>query len=173
MKVFVIGGKSGSGKGHVANLIKKYYDSKNEKTIITEFSKYLKLYAYEMLNYQGTQAKPRKFLQEMGEKIRNDINQEFLINRMKEDILVYQPFYENIVIADARRILEMEAMKSYYLRCYTIYISSNKENKLTPEEKNHITETELDGYNEYDFELEYVDDEQIKNDVYQMLEKIK
>ena len=42
MRIFVIAGKSGSGKNTTAKLIKKYYDTKGQKTIITEFSKYLK-----------------------------------------------------------------------------------------------------------------------------------
>ena len=50
MRLFVIGGKSGSGKSTLAKLIKEHYNKLGEKTIITEFSKYLKLYAYEMIS---------------------------------------------------------------------------------------------------------------------------
>ena len=42
MRLFVIGGKSGSGKSALAKLIKEHYNKLEEKTIITEFSKYLK-----------------------------------------------------------------------------------------------------------------------------------
>ena len=40
MRLFVIGGKSGSGKSALAKLIKEHYNKLGEKTIITEFSKY-------------------------------------------------------------------------------------------------------------------------------------
>ena len=39
MKVFLVGGKSGSGKNEVARLIEEYYTYKLKKCAITEFSK--------------------------------------------------------------------------------------------------------------------------------------
>ena len=67
MTIFLIAGKSGSGKSTVAKIIKDYYEEKKQKTIITQYSKYLKIYAKEMLGWNGDdQKKPREFLQEMG-----------------------------------------------------------------------------------------------------------
>ena len=60
-------------------IIKKYYDTKGQKTMITEFSKYLKMYAYEFLGSYDESNKPRKFLQELGDEVRK-INNDFLIN---------------------------------------------------------------------------------------------
>ena len=130
MRIFVIAGKSGSGKNTTAKLIKKYYDTKGQKTIITEFSKYLKMYAYEFLGSYDESNKPRKFLQKLGDEVRK-INNDFLINRLKEDIEVYKMFYDNVVICDARLINEIEAMKEYYLNCTSIHLASNKENNVT------------------------------------------
>ena len=44
MKIFLISGKSQSGKGEVARIIKNYYNQKHQKSIITEYSKYIKLF---------------------------------------------------------------------------------------------------------------------------------
>jgi len=43
MRIFLVAGKAGSGKGEVAKLIKEYYIYKLESCIITEYSKYLKV----------------------------------------------------------------------------------------------------------------------------------
>ena len=70
MKIYLVAGKSGSGKGEVANIISEYYLANGKKTLITEFSKYIKMYAREVINWDGTNPKPRKFLQNLGVTIR-------------------------------------------------------------------------------------------------------
>ena len=86
MKIFVVGGKSGSGKNEVAKMIEEYYIYNLKKCVITEFSKYLKVFAKELTDWDGvSQAKPRDFLQEFGEVIRN-YDKSFCTKRMIEDI---------------------------------------------------------------------------------------
>lgn len=71
MKIFVVGGKSGSGKGEVAKFINEFYIYKLKKCVITEYSKYLKEFAKELTDWDGISSnKPRDFLQEFGSKIR-------------------------------------------------------------------------------------------------------
>mgnify|MGYP000236762613 len=64
-------------------------------------------------------------------------------------------------------------MKEYYLNCTSIHLASNKENNLTEEQKNHKTELELDAYPYFDYNIEYVFDEQLECDVKKMLEEVK
>ena len=47
MRIFLVAGSAGSGKGEVAKLIKEYYIYKLENCVITEYSKYLKLFVEE------------------------------------------------------------------------------------------------------------------------------
>ena len=49
MKIFVVGGKSGSGKNEVAKMIEEFYTYKLKKCVVTEFSKYIKLFAKELI----------------------------------------------------------------------------------------------------------------------------
>ncbi|MBR1416668.1 MAG: hypothetical protein IJ572_02500 [Bacilli bacterium] len=172
MRLFIIGGKANVGKNTLAKYIKEYYDEKDEKSIITEYSKYVKLMANEMIDWYGKK-KPRLFLQNLGEEIRKTIDPNIFIERMKEDILIYQKYYNNIIICDARLIPELTLMKTKYSKCYTIHLISKRENNLTNEEKNHITETEFDNYKNFDFELENNSLDELKNKVYEMLDKIK
>ena len=106
-----------------------------EKTIITEFSKYLKLYAYEMISWPwDLEHKPRLFLQNMGEKVRREFGYDFFIKRVFDDIEIFKDYFDNVVIDDARLVEEIKESKFRYLDCITIYIESNEDNGLTEEE---------------------------------------
>ena len=90
MKIFVVGGKSGSGKGEVAKMIEEYYIYKLKKAVVTEFSKYLKNFAKELTDWDGvSQRKPRDFLQQFGSKIR-EYDKYFFTKRMIEDVNIYE-----------------------------------------------------------------------------------
>jgi len=172
MKLFIIGGKAGSGKNTLAKYIKEFYDNKNEKSIITEYSKYVKMMANEMIDWREKNYKPRKFLQDLGQDIRKSLGPNIFIERMKEDILIYQKYYDNVIICDARLIPELTLMKAKYSNCYTIHLINKKDNTLTEEEKNHITETELDNYMDFDFVLENSRKDKLKKDVFKILENL-
>ena len=139
MRLFIIGGKANVGKNTLAKYIKEYYDKNNEKSIITEYSKYIKLISNEMIDWIDKKNKPRKFLQDLGEEYRKIIDPYVFINRMKEDILVLQKYYQNI----------------------------------TFEEKNHITETELENYKDFDYELCNDNFDKLKEELYKILDNIK
>ena len=173
MRIFIIGGKANTGKNTLAKMIKEYYDLKNEKSIITEYSKYVKLMANEMLDLKNKK-KPRGFLQDLGEEYRKTIGPNIFVERMKEDILIYQKYYENIIICDARLIPELTLMKTKYNNCYTIHLLCDKDNKLTDEEKKHITELEFDNYKNFDYTLNNNSSmDELKKELYKVLEEIK
>ena len=110
MKVYVIAGKAGCGKNTTANYIKDYYETLGKKCVITEISKYLKLFAYEIKNWDGKrEIKPRSFLQEVGSSIRHELyNEDFLINRFLEDLKIYEKYVDVVIVADARLPREID-----------------------------------------------------------------
>ena len=173
MRIFIIGGKSGSGKTNLAKMIKDYYDKENKKSVITEYSKYLKLFAKEMVNWNFSEPKPRKFLQDIGIFIRKNIDPDFLINRMQEDLLVYEKYYDNVIISDARFIDELEVIKSKYPDTYTIHLINTNDNNLKDSEKNHISEISLDDYLEADYTIEISSLEELESEIETILEEIK
>ena len=152
MRIFLLCGKAGSGKNEVANIIKKELP----KTVITSLSKYIKLFAFEMTDWDGNDnTKPRTFLQEMGDNLRS-INEDFLINRLTEDFKVYNQYYDNIVVSDIRLINELEKIKEINdYKVITIRINcTDCKRKLDETEKQHHTETELDNYDNFDYVIE-------------------
>lgn len=174
MRIFLIAGKAGSGKGEVARLIKEYYIYKLENCVITEYSKCLKNFACELTDWDGNpNTKPRKYLQELGDTIRS-MDKDFLINNMLNDLKVYERFVENVVISDVRMPDEIEQIKLNYSDVYAIYVENQfASSTLSLEEQQHITETALENYEEFDYILANDSIEVLKDKVFKYLEGIK
>ena len=174
MRIFLVAGKAGSGKGEVAKLIKEFYIYKLESCAITEYSKYLKNFAKELTDWDGyANTKPRKFLQELGDKIRR-LDNRYFTNNMLEDLGVYEELVQNIVVSDVRMPEEIEEIKLNYDEVYAIYVENQfSQSKLSIEEQSHITETALENYGEFDYVLANDTRESLKEKVFNYLEGIK
>lgn len=169
-KIIILTGHAQSGKNETAKIIKEYCENKNKKTVILAYAKYLKDYIKEITNWNGEEnTKPRELLQQLGvELIKNKIDENLLINRIKEDIKVYEYFFDVIVISDARFKSEIEEIKTK-----TVIKIEGKENNLTEKQKNHITETALDNYNNYDYIIENKNTkENLKKQIEKIMEEI-
>jgi len=151
-KIYLLSGKAKSGKNEVSKIITNYY--KNKKCITLSYSYYLKDYIKRITDWNGEEeTKPRELLQQVGiELIKNKINDKLLINRLIEDIEVFSYFYDIIIVSDARMLEEIEIPKLKFNNITTIRINRNNiDNNLTLSEKNHITETDLDDYTNFDY----------------------
>ena len=174
MRIFLIAGKAGSGKTEVAKLIKEYYIYKLEKCVITEYSKTLKTFTMELTDWDGNpNTKPRKYMQELGDKIRS-IDEKYFINNMIDDIKIYAEYTDNLVVGGVRLPAEIEDVKLNYDNVYAIYVENQfAQSKLTLEEQSHITETALENYDEFDYILVNDTKESLKEKVFKFLEGIE
>lgn len=156
-KVFIISGKANSGKDTTASLINNYAKLLNLKSINLQISSYIKMYAKNISNWDGSEdEKPRSLLQELGtDIIRNKIDEKLFIRRIIEDIKVYSYYFDIITISDARLPLELDLIKNEFSYVYRLnIIRPNFENNLSSNEKKHITEVALDNYNNYEYIIE-------------------
>ena len=162
-RIFLLSGKAKSGKNEVANIIEDYYSDK--KCITISFGYYIKDYAKRISDWDGSEYnKPREFLQQLGiELIKNKIDDKLFINRIIQDIEVFSYFYDVIIVSDVRLVDELETLKNKYKNSISIRINRKIENNLTEEQKNHITETDLDNYKNFDYIIE--NDENLKEKV--------
>ncbi len=153
-KIFIVSGKASSGKDLVSDIICKNHQDKKCKKL--SYAYYLKQYVKNITGWDGSEeTKPRDLLQSIGiDLLKNKIDNKFLINRMCEDIKVYSYFYDVIVITDARLLDEIEVIKNTFSNVTTIRVNRNIENNLTSEQKKHITETNLDNYQNFDYIIE-------------------
>jgi dephospho-CoA kinase len=139
-KIFVIAGRARTGKDTVAKIIEENI----KETITLQFSFYLKEYAKRITSWNGNEeTKPRDFLVEIGAYVRT-INEDFLINRIMEDIKVYQKYFKVIVISDARLQNELETLK----KINAITIKITKETNLN---KDDITEKDFEKFKDFDY----------------------
>ena len=155
MKIYLVAGKSGSGKGEVAKIIKEYYLSLGKKPIITEFSKYLKMYAREIIEWNGSEPKQRKFLQDLGVTIRENMDMPlFFVNRIIEDIKVYDLYFDVVILDDVRLPIEIDEIKKTFNNVYSMYVVNQfAPSTLTVEEQMHMTETALENYSNFDITI--------------------
>ena len=174
MKVFIVAGKSGSGKGEIAKLIKEYYIYKLKKCVITGFTKYLKLFAVEMTDWDGVSAnKPRDFLQSFGDTVR-DYDEYFFTKRMIEDLNIYSNAVDVVVINDARLPIEIEEIKENFDDCYSIYVENNfSKSPLTLEQQQHHTERALENYEEFDYIIANDELKVLREKVFNILEGLE
>ena len=174
MRIFLVAGKAGSGKGEVAKLIKEFYTYKLESCVITEYTKYLKNFVKELTDWDGNPSnKPRKDLQLYGDKIRA-VDEKYFINNMIDDLNVFETLVDNVVIADVRFPAEIEDIKLNFDEVYSIYVENQfSESELTLEEQTHSTETALETYEEFDYILANDKIDILKDKVFKYLEGIK
>ena len=155
MKIYVICGKARHGKDTTALAIKKAYGDK--KVINLSYGSYIKEFAKNISDWDGRdETKPRELLQHLGtEVIRNNIDEDFFIKRLCNDIRVYSYYFDVITISDARFPDEIITPKKLFDDVITIkVIRDNFETNLSKSEQKHSTETALDGFDDYDYVIE-------------------
>lgn len=171
VKIIILSGIARSGKNEVSKMIKKYYE--NKKTISISFGHYIKDYAKRVSNWDGSEdTKPRELLQQLGiELVKNKIDDKLFIRRILEDIEIFSYFYDIIVVNDARLIDEIEILKQKYPDSISIrIIRNNFDNGLTLDQKNHITETNLDNYDKFDYVIN--NDEYLEDNIINILKEV-
>lgn len=155
--IILIAGRARSGKSSLAQCLKLEFEQINKKVVFSPYTKYLKLYIEEITNKKiNDNDKPRDLLQQISSKIiKGELSKNnFFIDRQIEDIEIYSYFADVIIIPDVRFPKEIEILKEKFPNIISIgikrkdYIST-----LTKEQQEDITETALNYYNKYDFEV--------------------
>lgn len=172
MKIILIAGKAKSGKSTLASLIAEKLQAQNKTVLKTEYSKYLKMYAKEVLNWSLSSNKPRTFLQETGSFLRK-YDESIFIRRMLEDFLVYEKYFQYVIISDVRLIKEITALKEKYPDILTIKVVNDYASyDLSSKEASHITEKELETYNDFTYIIKNKNIDQLDKIASEIVEEI-
>lgn len=157
MKIFVIGGKAKCGKNTFGKYLREELKRYGYKPCVMHLTEPLYSYARNYFEWdEHSDEKPREFLQKMGiEIIKQKLNKEyFLLDRLSEDIEILSNFFDTFIITDARLPMEFRELKKRYDDVVNIkLVRNNYDDLLTEEEKMHITETEIDKCNDFDYEI--------------------
>lgn len=155
MKIYLLAGKAGSGKDLMGRYMKTQYDFAGYNACILHITTPLYEYAKNYFSWNGNMnEKPREFLQEMGiEIIQKQLGKKyFLLDRLCEDVEILENFFDVFIITDGRLLFEFEELKRRFPEIKIIHvIRENYDNQLTDKEKKHITEIEMEDYNDYDY----------------------
>ena len=155
MKLYVIGGKAKCGKNTFGEYLREQLKDYGYKPCVMHITEPLYEYARNYFEYDPiTDEKPREFLQQMGIEIIKEKmgKKDFLLNRLYEDIEILSNFFDTFIITDARLIHEFESLKKKYPEVVTIKLERyDYYDLLTETEANHITEKEIDMYNNFDY----------------------
>ena len=172
MKLVLIAGKARSGKTRAAHLLKEEILKKNQKVVITEYSKYIKMFAKELLGWDGmSEPKPRKFLQDFGTYVRHESqNPNYFIERMKDDLEIYKHFVDVVIISDVRLKEEIECMRKYHPITIRVANDTNPYD-LTEEEARHETEHALENYQNFDYSIENKTESEMKEILKDIMKK--
>ena len=180
-KIILISGKAENGKTTAAKQMKKVFESRGYRAVITRYAKYLKEIAKDYCGWDGNKdEKGRKLLQELGtDIIRNKLNKpDFHVGRICEDIEVCADYVDYVIIDDTRfpneiyyplakfgkdkivtykvNRIELVDADSYENTLSEVEQNNMRpyQNSLTPEQRKHPTETALDDYDDlFDYNL--------------------
>lgn len=175
MKVYLISGKARHGKDTTASFMVDYYQTLGIKACVMHIGNYIKHFAKDYFGWDGREeTKPRELLQQLGTNIiREEMNKPyFFTTRLLEDMEVLKHFYDVIIIADVRLPLEIEEVQKVYPEAITIQVKRvGFESALTENQKKHITETALDHYQDFDYQITNETLEQLQVAAIQIIKK--
>ncbi len=170
-KLYFIGGKARHGKSTVSRMVKQLYEQQGKKVAVLNHVKPLKDYVKNYFGWDGKEeTKPRELLNQLGTTIiREKLNKKyFYINRLKEDIEILSYFFDVIIVDDVRLKIEIDKQREIFDNLVAIkVVRPDFDNKLTVEQKKHITETDLEDYDKFDYTI--VNDGTVAN----LMEKTK
>jgi len=156
MKVVLICGKARSGKDTFADYLEQAFLKKSLKVCRLGFGDYIRYYVKRYFGWDGNDdTKPRDLMCQLGtEIIRNQIDKEFHVKRILEDIRVLSFFYDVAIISDVREPLEIEKPKKELDDAVSIHLIRNDfTTPLTEQQQKHYTETALDHFDDYDYTI--------------------
>ncbi len=173
-KIFILGGKARQGKDTICEYIQDYYE--NKKCLYLPNNYYMRDYAKRITGWSGEDAtKPRELLIELADLARKNINEHYYIERTLQDIEIFSYYFDIIIISDARFPYEMTLPKERFKNVITIMVKRpNYESSLTNGIKLHETETSLNDFKDYDYEI--INDgnlEDLKVKTFKLLDEIE
>lgn len=151
--ILLISGKAESGKDTFANAFKYRAEEIGKKTLIIKYGDLVKFVASKYYDWDGNKdEKGRHLLQWLGTDLGRKNNKNVWINCVKEITMALRTECDFVLVPDVRFPNEIECWETTPFFYYTIRIErensdgSKYENHLTPEQKEHPSETELDNY---------------------------
>jgi hypothetical protein len=157
VRILCLSGKAESGKSTAAEFIKCELAKQEYIAIVMSFANKVKYYAEKYFGWNGIKDEcGRKLLQDIG-MIARKVNPNFWVEEILDFLRVFGSNFDYIIIDDCRFENEINIFKDEGYDVTAVRIERpGHENKLTEEQRKHISENALNDYN-FDLWISAVD----------------
>ena len=162
--IITVSGKARHGKDTFSNLLKDKLTQKGKRVLRIAYAEYMKYIATQYLGWDGRKNEAgRTLLQQLGtEKVRSK-QPDFWVDNVIRLVNVLRSDFDYVIVSDCRYPNEIERWKDEGYEVIPVHVDRpGFESELTEEQKNHISETALDGH-EFDFMCTAEDKEQLNS----------
>ena len=145
MKIVTISGLAQHGKDTTASIIKYRFESEGKKVLVIHYADYLKFIAEKYYGWDGSKdAKGRELLQQLGTNKARKRSPDIWVNVVMEFVKAFGEDFNYVLIPDTRFPNEIEVPTKMGYEVFSMWIHRKDfDNGLTPDQKNHPSETSL------------------------------
>lgn len=154
--VITISGKAMSGKDTLAKELKEQFEGMGKRVCVLHYADYLKMVARLYFGWDGNKdERGRTILQNLGTDVARKQNPDLWVDVVMMLIMALREEFDIFIIPDTRFPNEVLTPKLHFGDNY-ISIRVNRPNApqmLTDEQENHASETALDDFDDFTFDV--------------------
>jgi len=152
--VITISGKAEAGKDTTALYFKEMAELSGKTALIIHNADYLKFICKTYFGWDGHKdEKGRKLLQSVGTEVARSRRPDIWVEIILSFLAGFGDDFDFVLIPDCRFPNEIELVKENHSAISVVVTRPFHKSRLTEEEKNHRSETALDGY-VFDYHIE-------------------
>jgi hypothetical protein len=147
MKIVTISAKAQHGKDYTATLLKNGLEDKGYSVLVTHYADLLKYICKQFFDWDGKKDEyGRTLLQKVGTEGVRAVKPDYWVDFIIDILKFFPNEWDYVIIPDTRFPNEIEKMRKEF-DTISVHVSRpNFENFLTEEQRQHPSETALDGY---------------------------
>lgn len=147
MRVITISGKAEAGKDTAAKLLKDQLEDRGYSVLICHYADLLKYICKQFFDWNGKKDEVgRTLLQKVGTEGVRTKDPDYWVKFIVDILKFFPNDWDYILIPDTRFPNEVDFIKKEFPTTSMNIIRDDYENHLTPEQRQHPSETALDDY---------------------------
>lgn len=147
MKVCCISAKAQHGKDTAAESLKYYLENRGNKVLITHFADLLKFICTKFFGWNGLKDEAgRTLLQYIGTDVVGAKNPAYWAEFVVSVLKMFEDEWDYVLIPDCRYPIEVETVRKSFETVILRVERPNFDNGLTPAQKKHPSEVDMDNY---------------------------
>jgi len=148
LKIILISGKARNCKSETAKILKNKLETKGNKVLTTAFGNLVKFVCEKFFNSDGQKNEYNRSLwQRIGTDVIRKQKPNYWVDFIISIISMFPNEWNYVIIDDCRFVNELNRYDETWDTTTVRVNRLNFESNLTPEQKNHPSETALDNYN--------------------------